>query len=87
MNDESHGLKRYQPYNFYEELLWQIKGYKDLVPLFSENGHIRIKNKQLDFCYVPSIQTNLKVNTWPPCVEVIVSPDIVNSSTGAHLRK
>ena len=25
MNDESHGLKRYQPYNFYDELLWQIK--------------------------------------------------------------
>ena len=67
--------------------MYGIKGYKDLVPLFGENGHIQIKNKQLDFCYVPSIQTNLKVSTWPPCVEVIVSPDIVNSSTGAHLRK
>ena len=31
--------------------VYGIKGYKDLVPLFCENWHIGIKNKQLDFCY------------------------------------
>ena len=36
--------------------VYGIEGYKDFVPLFGEYGHIRIKKKQLDFCYV-SLET------------------------------
>ena len=125
MNDESHGLERYQPDNFYKQLLWQIKnslstrrdidvriemgfdamlyqeglnlcylkkrerghevygikGYKNLVPLFGENWHIQIKNKQLDFCYASLETIEFYLRRQAPVEELTMSGDTIHLHT------
>ena len=130
LDDNKQGLERYQPYNFYEELLWQIKNalttrrdidvriemgfdamlyqgglkslgylkkrdrghevygikaYKDLVPLFGENWHIRIKNKQLDFCYAKLETVEFYLQRRAPVEEFTLSGDAITSTHGGHV--
>ena len=130
MDDNKQELERYQPYNVYEELLWQIKNalttrrdidvriemgfdamlyqgglkslgylkkrdrghevygikaYKDLVPLFGENWHIRIKNKQLDFCYAKLETVEFYLRRRAPIEEFTLSGDAITSTHGGHV--
>ena len=65
--------------------VYGIKGYKDFVPLFGENGHIWIKNKQLDFCYVSLETVKFYLRRWAPVQELTMSGDTITSTHGGHV--
>ena len=65
--------------------VYGIKGYKDLVPLFGESWHIRIKNKQLDFCYASLETVEFYLRRRAPVEEFTMSGDTIISTHGGHI--
>jgi len=64
--------------------VYGIKAYKDLIPLFGENWHIRIKNKQLDFC--ASLETiEFYIRKRAPVQEFTLSGEAITSVRGGHV--
>ena len=66
--------------------VYGIKAYKDLIPLFGENWHIRIKNKQLDFCYASLETTEFYIRKRAPVQEFTLSGEAITSVRGGHVH-
>ena len=65
--------------------VYGIKAYKDLIPLFGENWHIRIKNKQLDFCYASLETIEFYIRKRAPVQEFTLSGEAITSVRGGHV--
>jgi len=59
--------------------VYGIKAYMDLIPLFGENWHIRIKNKQLDFCYASLETIEFYIRKRAPVQEFTLSGEAITS--------